>query len=319
MQRLIYILFCLQLSLSGFSQITGGEYYFDIDPGFGNGVPLNISGEVIDQTMSIPTENLSDGIHKLYIRVLNDVGTWSLYDKKVIYVSPNNANASFIASAEYFFDSDPGFGNGTTINVSGDNIDDDNSIATENLTDGIHKLYIRVLNEAGIWSLYNRKVIFVNSNILNSAPIAAAEYFIDEDPGLGLGTSIEISGLSIDEDLAIDIPEDLTEGDHIIYIRVLNEDGIWSLYAHSDVSTLSNEEFELNSIKFYPNPVKDILHLDTKNQQITGFKIIDLTGKIVYKTIPQAYRVNLQNLSPGMYLVNVKTKNGSLSKKIILK
>jgi len=319
MKRLFFILLCIQFSGIGFSQINSAEYFFDVDPGFGNGITLSISGEAIDQNISIPTENLADGIHKLYIRVLNQEGTWSLYDKKVVYVSSNNANASFIASAEYFFDTDPGYGNGTSLSLSGDIIDENISISTENLSDGVHTLYVRVLNEVGVWSLYAKRVIYVTPEILNSALIASAEYFIDEDPGFGFGTAIDISGDSIDEDISLNIPEDLNEGDHIIYIRVLNEAGIWSLYARSDVSTLSNDEFALNEIKFYPNPAKDILYLHTKNQQITGFKIIDLTGKVVYKTIPQVPRVDLQNLSPGMYLVNVKTEKGSISKKLIIK
>jgi len=224
---------------------------------------------------------------------------------------------SQIVSAEYFFDADPGFGNGTALNVSGDSIDENFSIPTESLSDGIHTLYVRVLNANGVWSLYDKNSVWVSIRNANAALITAAEYFIDMDPGLGLGTAIDISGDSIDEDIMLDVPEDLSDGDHIVYVRVLNANGIWSLYARSNVSTLSDNEFDINAFKLYPNPVKDSLHFEANNHPILDFKIIDFTGKVVYNDLPNSNKINLEWLPTGAYLVQIKTENGSISKKII--
>jgi hypothetical protein len=301
--------------------ITAAEYFIDTDPGVGNGTALTMSGGVIDENYNIPTTGLSDGVHKLYVRAINADGTWSLYDKNVFYVNPNNSNSALITAAEYFFDTDPGVGNGTALTMTGNIIDENYSVSTTGLSDGVHKLYVRTINANGTWSLYDKNVFYVSPNNSNSALITAAEYFIDTDPGVGNATYIEITDTSnFDEDLVVDIPNDLTDGDHFLYIRVLNTVGEWSLYAQSEtLTTLSIQDFVSNNFRFYPNPVKDILYFDTNNQIITDFKVIDLNGRVVLNDIPVNYQIDISHLSSGVYLFQIKTEESSVSKKFIKK
>jgi len=211
------------------ASITAAEYFIDTDPGVGNGTALAMNGNVIDQNYNIPTTGLSDGIHKLFVRVINADGTWSFYDRNVFYINPTQTNTANIASAEYFFDTDPGVGNGTALTMTGSSVDLDYNIPTTGLSSGIHKLFIRVINDDGTWSLYDRNVIYINPSHSNTANIAAAEYFIDTDPGVGNGTALTVSGNVIDQNFSISTTG-LTDGIHRLFVRVINDNGAWSIY-----------------------------------------------------------------------------------------
>ncbi|MEL0454605.1 T9SS type A sorting domain-containing protein [Flavobacteriaceae bacterium SZ-1-7] len=301
------------------ANIASAEYFIDIDPGIGSGMPLAVSGDVIDADFSIPTTGLSDGVHKLYIRVENENGTFSLYDKNVFYINPNHSNSANIASAEYFIDTDPGVGSGMPLNISGSLIDADFEIPTTGLSNGIHKLYFRVINEDGSWSLYDKNVFYVSPDNSNTSLITAAEYFFDIDPGIGNGTTIDLNDAEIlDENLSLDVPANLSAGNHFLYMRVQNTDGKWSLYALGElVGPLSVSDEEKVYFKFYPNPVKDILYLDVENQKILDFKVINLRGEVVLENLQETNQIDMSSLSSGMYLFHLETEKGRVSKKFV--
>ena len=127
--------------------IIDAEYFFDGDPGIGNGTPLNVTGSnTIIQTIS--TAGLSDGDHYLFIRTKHDGNIWSLSDPRYFHIRVR------IVKAEYFIDTDPGFGNGTplTISTPGDIINFTPTITTPVLPDGNHYLFIRTKDILGKWS-----------------------------------------------------------------------------------------------------------------------------------------------------------------------
>lgn len=81
---------------------------------------------------------------------------------------------------------------------------------------------------------------------------------------------------------------------------------------------LSTNSVEKNPIVFYPNPVKDILHL-SNTETIENITVFNTLGQIVMvkeiKT-PEGI-VDLSSLSSGNYTVKVKTQNTAQSIKII--
>ena len=69
-------------------QITAAEYFFDDDPGVGNATALTIAqGASIDETFSIPTTGLSEGLHVLHIRTQDSDNVWSLYLRRYFFVN----------------------------------------------------------------------------------------------------------------------------------------------------------------------------------------------------------------------------------------
>ena len=301
------------------SSITEAEYFIDTDPGVGNAETLSItSGSNLDTSFAIPLTSVSTGIHILHIRVKNNLNQWGIYGRQAFYKLPQILGND-IVEAEYFIDVDPGVGNGEVLPISqGAQINEFLSIPLTAVSEGIHILHIRVKNNLNKWGLYARQVFYKSPQILGNELIAA-EYFIDEDPGIGTATAIPITqGESVDEILNIAIPEDLEEGDHVLHIRVLRSDGKWSLYGRPEFSTtLSAPSSAFESFKMYPNPVTDILNLSLPNGTLEHVKIIDSTGKMVFEQTNDLEQLNLENLSSGMYLIQIKTSEGSISKKII--
>jgi hypothetical protein len=77
--------------------ITAAEYFFDTDPGPGNGTPLTVdpSGLEIDQQFVIPVSTcLSAGEHTLVIRVRDADGRWGLYEKMTLTVAEGEGTIS---------------------------------------------------------------------------------------------------------------------------------------------------------------------------------------------------------------------------------
>ncbi|MCB0807509.1 MAG: hypothetical protein KDC05_17075, partial [Bacteroidales bacterium] len=139
--------------------LTKVEYFIDTDPGPGNGtdVPVTPGPILSNLNFSIDLTGLPDGLHHLFIRTKNNQGIWSLTTGKIFYKQSYAAFNSSITDVEYFFDTDPGFGNGTSIPVtpSADITVSDYVIDITSLPDGLHKLFVRAKDEAGVWSITN--------------------------------------------------------------------------------------------------------------------------------------------------------------------
>ncbi len=82
----------------------------------------------------------------------------------------------------------------------------------------------------------------------------------------------------------------------------------------------------VESLNVYPNPAKGNIHLDLQlsEAQTTQISINTLTGNNVFNTSLLRRKqfkevLNLEHLSPGMYLINVTTEQGSVVQKLSIK
>ncbi|MBK9479283.1 MAG: T9SS type A sorting domain-containing protein [Bacteroidia bacterium] len=213
-------------------QIIKAEYFFDSDPGIGQATSfvINTPADSVDFSLTIPVSSLSNGLHNLYVRTLNDSGVWSLAENRLFFVKKTIVSANIIA-AEYFFDSDPGVGQGTQISVgtSADSIDFNSTISASGLSIGLHNLYIRTKNSDEIWSLAESRLVNVFYNSTNNQ-IVWSEYFFNNDPGVGngVGSAVPVPGDSVEFITTASVLS-LLSGSNIIYERTKNADGIWSL------------------------------------------------------------------------------------------
>ena len=214
--------------------LVSGEYFMDTDPGLGNGTAISFNaGTDVSPSLTVPTSNLASGIHNLFIRVKNSAGKWSHYEGRMFYVMPTiSASLPNIVSGEYFIDTDPGLGNGSTISsTAATTVTPIVNINTSTLSSGFHNLFIRVKNSAGKWSHYEGRMFYIMPNVPSTSPsILNGEYFVDTDPGLGNGTAISfISGTDISPIVNVNIAN-LALGNHNFFIRVKNSEGKWSHY-----------------------------------------------------------------------------------------
>ncbi len=65
-----------------------------------------------------------------------------------------------------------------------------------------------------------------------------------------------------------------------------------------------------NGVNIYPNPFTDFIRIsDVKD--VVSVSIVDMSGRMV-KTVKPANEINLSSLKSGMYLINLKMKDGSV-------
>lgn len=225
-----------------------------------------------------------------------------------------------IVSAEYFFDADPGVGNGTTLSVNANTgtLTQTYSVPTTGLSHGFHSLYFRILNAEGNWSLYDRSIIYLKEFSEVGSNIVSAEYFIDSDPGVGNGFPMSIS--SSPQIITFDT-DGLDDGDHFFYVRVLNQDGEWSFYDYAMFTINPNlgvTESLFNQITIHPNPVKDVVNISSSlSFTVINTVLYDLKGKTVYQSNKNLRQIDITNLRTGVYLLNLRTDKGSVTYKIV--
>ena len=213
-------LLCLHLNAQPVQYM---EYFFDTDPGTGNAnqILLPSPADSINYTTVINTAGLASGPHYLFVRTKLSSGEWSLYEPKEFFIRQP------IVAAEYFFDTDPGAGNGTSLPVT-PGIDSTviiSGVSTTGLTSGNHVLFIRTRDASGHWSLYEPREFFIKQSVV------AAEYFFDADPGCGnaIPLAVGMPGDSVLINTSVSTGA-LTMGSHLIFIRTKDDKGVWSLY-----------------------------------------------------------------------------------------
>ncbi len=135
-----------------------------------------------------------------------------------------------ITRIEYFIDADPGRGNGVSIALNSPSVSILENVPTGSLSEGFHLITVRAQDENNVWGLPESKPFFVSaSSTTSSNTIVAMEYFIDADPGRGLGIAIPITP-AISLNILENVPTaSLSDGFHILTIRAQDQFGQWSL------------------------------------------------------------------------------------------
>jgi len=193
--------------------IQGCEYFIDTDPGNGNGTFLpDIKSGTFD--FEIPTAGIAIGPHTLTLRTLNTNGNLDSGISRAFIVTANNVEI------EWFYDKDPGVGNGNRITAESDqNI---LMLPTEGLSSGAHTLSMRVKDSQNRWTPTVTHPLYITEPV---EEVVGGEYFIDEDPGEGNATGF---GLSDDGINSFIIPTDnLAVGTHYLTIRFQTDGGKW--------------------------------------------------------------------------------------------
>jgi hypothetical protein len=209
------------------------EYFFDADLGAGSGTPISLSATVTPMsfTSTVSIAALSPGFHILGIRVKENGGPWSLFESRGFIVSVVGTNSVNVAAAEYFFDIDPGEGNGVSISVTtGASSSFTIVTPTGSLLPGFHFLAIRAKGVDGKWSVFESRGFYITSTASNVTGIAAAEYFFDTDPGTGNATVLTIPNGAISNFTASLPATGLSSGFHFLVVRTKNAEGKWSVF-----------------------------------------------------------------------------------------
>jgi hypothetical protein len=223
-------------------QITQAEYFWDTDPGQGNGTTmLAIDGNlntalegVFQDITNLPTP----GLHTIGIRVMAANNSWGATFMQVVEIVPAPTIASLpfeITAGELYWDTDPGFGSGIALLAFNGNFDEALEQAIGSAiapSAGQHLLSIRLKDGYNNWGPSFSSVVEVSpaGNVLSGTlQITAAECFWDTDPGQGSGTALLAINGNFDDALEsvmgnIAAP---SSGFHNFSIRLKGADNQW--------------------------------------------------------------------------------------------
>ena len=219
------------------------EYFWDNDPGLGNATKVAGGTAKVGESLSfsIPTDTLAPGVHRLGVRA-KDVG-WSPTVYRLVAVKANGPE-SCAQYIEYFWDKDPGFGNGMREelqpNAAGNTVSFE--VSTAGLTNGVHTLYART--KAIGWSPLVCYYVRVQDSEVQV--IDDIEYFWDEDPGYGYGIKVPFEqGSSVDiKDFEPDVEG--MSGEHMFCLRAHSAGG-WSVIYSGKVLLAAEGTYTLDN------------------------------------------------------------------------
>ena len=89
-------------------------------------------------------------------------------------------------------------------------------------------------------------------------------------------------------------------------------------YVSCNLTTLTTQEFDLNKIKVYPNPVVNSLTIDYINQ-LDKIEVYDVTGKKYIDLKPESNNLTLDfsKFNNGIYFIKLVLNKNTLTYKIV--
>ena len=89
-------------------------------------------------------------------------------------------------------------------------------------------------------------------------------------------------------------------------------------FTYEDNPSLSTNDYDFNSsVKIYPNPVKNTLHVS--GNTIETVDVYSINGKHILSQQLSTQTIDVSNLANGMYFVNLKDANGNTAIKKFIK
>lgn len=321
--------------------VTAAEYFWDDDPGQGNGTPMQAAdgsfGQAVENILLETTALPAVGAHTLGIRVRGANNAWGPLFTTVVVVDHSVMIAPEIAvtTAEYFWDSDPGTGNGTVLLAfDGDFNHALEAIMLETTTlpaVGTHVLHLRARDANDAWGPPFGVVVDVMPGVasLPEVRVSAGECYVNTDPGEGNGTPL----LAMDGDFSAAfeglrggaIPAPVESGVNVLWLRARDVNGAWGVpfgivanidTTITDIGTAVPVFVDDRSMSLRPNPSTNthdvVARFDTPRNGV-HLVLLDAAGKMVaerYAGTTDQVEVPLRGVSPGVYHVIVNSEGG---------
>lgn len=185
--------------------VKQAEYFWNEDPGNGNGTPFQVVDGAYDNAFeNIFSQGLQapkKGVNILNVRVKDSYGTWSNVFKSIVNLDSivnTVISTGGIIQAEYWWNEDPGKGNGSVVLALDGNLNnvfEHLSVQSSNfLKFGRSTFNIRVKDNNNNWSSTYSTVVNIDSSDFHRGyqqiSLSQAEYWWNSDPGVGNATPL---------------------------------------------------------------------------------------------------------------------------------
>jgi hypothetical protein len=338
------LLLPLLLSCSTLTAQTGllnTEYFWDADPGPGNGTPLvAVDGSygqalelVLAQTATLP----APGAHTFSIRARDEDGNWGPVFRTMLEVLPGTLSFPDIqlSEGEYYWDTDPGEGSGSPLFALDGNYNSALEAIGADITSlpapGLHTLNLRTLDVNGAWSAPFGIVVEVLSGSVSfpTIHVSAAECWFNTDPGFGAGAPLLAADGDFDQALEAfaggGIPVPVLAGINVLWMRAQDDDGEWGP-SFGVVVNMDTTITGTVGVADVPAPPTTFLLAPNPTTAEAGFRIeqlgqlqdihirvLDAQGRTVLdQNVGLRARVDiaLNGLAPGLYPVGIYRQDG---------
>ena len=227
--------------------ITAAEYFWNSDPGVGNGTSLlakdgafNSNYEELNASVVVPS-TLKAGPNKLYLRMKGSGGAWGVARPHLVMVTGQKQ----LTQVEYFINTDPGEGKGVSLAQESDLPITENEITinailpVNDLSVGVHKLFLRAKDSEGSWGTAR----YYTFEVYDSGTIKAAKFFIGADPLKAKDS--DFASLNADDGNLNQAVENvsttfstaaLSWGTHPLWIVTQDSLGRWGQWAQTDIT-----------------------------------------------------------------------------------
>jgi hypothetical protein len=233
-------------AIGGANRIQAAEAFFDTDPGEGLGIALPTPDDGdIDSSYEVLSAHavatgMDPGVHTVHVRFQDAAGVWSEPLVQSFFLPPGAGEGvavggtNHIAAAEAFFDVDPGEGEGYPLAAEDGAIDTsiETLLATlpagSDLAPGIHTVYVRTQDAAGLWSVpltQSFRLYAVGSGQGGPTVLVTAEYQVDDGPFQPAPAEDGVFG-GVLETVALEVP--VESGYHSAQVRFQDSAGNWS-------------------------------------------------------------------------------------------
>lgn len=331
------------------ADITAIEYFIDTDPGFGKGTPVFFSPapDHAAKSVAINVTGIGPGIHRVYIRSKDSNEKWSLlnfgqFDNTAPNPYPSAPPpAPPIGQMEYYFDTDPGFGNGKPIqftagtDISNFSVD----IPLGSLSQGSHTFYIR--SSQNPWS-FTAYVPFLFSSTLPvtwlyvQGEIKGDKTYIDWATATEEGTDkflvehstdgrdfttigqVAAAGNSSSTNKYRFIHNNPEKGMNYYRLKQLDQTG---KFTYSKALHLLYQP-DRKEVMIAPNPVTDNLYIiGGAGNKLVRMELYDASGKLIlFRQLnegQQVYSIDIAGLPKGMYVVKVFDEKKQTSHRVL--
>ncbi len=209
--------------------ITKAEYFIN-DHKDGKQITLDETGEDIEQSFPVDLDGISEGLHFLGVRVMDENGNWSVPTIRTFLVH-SVSDLPNIVKAEYIIDDgDPvaidGLTAGTDVTISSFNVD------LDGIAPGLHFLQVRVQDDLQRWSVVTVRAFLVDDDqeLEKITKLSYYYYDIAEETILGeFEHAIEPPATSIETDFQANATLLVEQKQYLMYIWAETESGKLSL------------------------------------------------------------------------------------------
>lgn len=246
-------------ALRSTAQINYAEYYISQDPALGRATPVSVaSGDDVAISFDVPLASSSPGVYVLGVRTRDTEGRWSHTTMHTFVVTDPLYEITLLAGAEYFINTDPGFGKGIPVLVPGPRLDANMvfDVDLSGLQQGFHRLYVRAQDTKGRWSQSTAHIFYLKPDG-ETVDIEAFHYYFTR-PDFESDEYVHqlvVPATDVDEEFTADLSGLPGEGDYLMHIYAVSASGLESLVKTVEF-TVENEAPAEQAITFPALPDK---------------------------------------------------------------